>query len=56
MFTLCLYLPLFSRAWVAWEGSREAVGDALGIIEGALGHPGSTLDKSGERMRTCDVI
>ena len=52
---LCLYLWLFSFVFEAWEGSREALGDALGIIEGQLGHLRGILDKSREIMITCDV-
>ena len=43
----------------AWEGPREELGDAWGILGGQLGHPRSILEaprgKSRERMITCDV-
>ena len=29
---------VFTRFVFAWEGSREALGDPWGIIEGQLGH------------------
>ena len=51
-----IYILLVSTVLLAWEGSREALGDAWGIIEGQLGHPRSILDKSRDRMITCDVI
>ena len=54
--TLCLYWPVFSNVLGGWESSREAVGDAWGIIEGQLEHHWIILERSRERMITCDVI
>ena len=50
----CVHIRVFRLG--PWEGSQEALGDAWGIIEGQLGDFRSILDKSRERMRTCDVI
>ena len=58
---LCIVdaMPVFivlSNVCFAWEGSREALGDAWGIIEGQLGRPWGILGTSRERMITCDVV
>ena len=55
--TLCLYFILFSRVLGAWEGSREALGDAWGIIEGQLApseHLGQ-VERQNDNMR-CDMM
>ena len=47
---------MFSHALEAGEGSQEALGDARGIIEGQPGDLRSILDKSRDRLITCDVV
>ena len=54
--TLCLSFHMCSIVLRAWEASRDALGDAWGIIEGQLGDLRSILDESRERMTACDVM
>ena len=49
-FDVLLVFTRVSRVFAAWTGSRGALGDAWGIIEGSI------LDKTRERMITCDVL
>ena len=57
MFGRCACISIsFLQLCFAWEDSREALGDAWGIIEGQLGDLRSISDKLRERMMTCDVI
>ena len=49
-------MHVFSIVLRAWDGSRDALGDAWGFNVGQLGHLRSILDKSRDRVITCDVI